>query len=408
MSRPVKVLLGPDVLTAARERIAWVFDTFPRIYVSFSGGKDSTILLHLVAAEARRRGRKFGLLFIDWEAQFRLTIEHVTALFAEYADCTDPYWVALPLRTVNACSQFEPEWICWAPEKRERWVREMPAHAISAPAALPCYSERMSFEEFAPAFGHWYAQGQLTCCFLGLRAGESLNRWRTIAGHGTKFEGRNWTNYTGQTTYNASPIYDWSVEDIWTYHGRHGGAYNLLYDRMHQAGLTPSQMRVDEPYGVEARRGIWLFHVIEPETWGRVVDRVAGAASGAEYAGEPGAILGNRTISKPAAHTWHSYVEFLLDSMPSATSEHYRNKIAVWCNWWRTKGSRDIADELPGDMGATDLPSWRRVARVILRHDFWCKGLCFSPTKTAAFSKYQRIMENRRRTWKLPAFLTAR
>ena len=48
-----KKYLGIDVLTAARQRISKVFDDFPRIYVSFSGGKDSSVMLHLVAP---RRG----------------------------------------------------------------------------------------------------------------------------------------------------------------------------------------------------------------------------------------------------------------------------------------------------------------------------------------------------------------
>lgn len=48
--------MGVDVLTAARQRIARTFDDFDRVCVSFSAGKDSTVMLHLVAEEARRRG----------------------------------------------------------------------------------------------------------------------------------------------------------------------------------------------------------------------------------------------------------------------------------------------------------------------------------------------------------------
>jgi asparagine synthetase B (glutamine-hydrolysing) len=55
-----KRMLGKNVLDAARERVARVFDDFPRVLVSFSGGKDSSVMTHLVAEEAIRRGRKFG------------------------------------------------------------------------------------------------------------------------------------------------------------------------------------------------------------------------------------------------------------------------------------------------------------------------------------------------------------
>ncbi len=68
--------IGVSVLQAARERIRYSFDHFERVYVSFSAGKDSSVMLHLVMEEAIRRGRRVGVLFIDLEAQYELTIKH--------------------------------------------------------------------------------------------------------------------------------------------------------------------------------------------------------------------------------------------------------------------------------------------------------------------------------------------
>jgi len=104
--------LGKNVFVAAKERIAYVFDNFPQIYVSYSGGKDSTVMLHLVAEEARKRKRTFGLMFVDLEGQYKLTIEHIHDCFDRYADITEPHWVALPIHLRNAVSQFEPHWVC--------------------------------------------------------------------------------------------------------------------------------------------------------------------------------------------------------------------------------------------------------------------------------------------------------
>lgn len=104
--------LGINVLEAARQRISYVFDNFPRVYLSFSGGKDSTVMLHLVADEARKRGVKFGLLCIDFEAQYRHTYEHVENMYRLYGDCTDPYWVTLPISLDNAVSEYQPRWVC--------------------------------------------------------------------------------------------------------------------------------------------------------------------------------------------------------------------------------------------------------------------------------------------------------
>lgn len=93
-----KTYLGYNVLLAARARISWFFDTFPRIYLSFSGGKDSSVMFHICAEEARRRGRKFGLLFVDWECQYQLTIDHVTEMVREYADVIELYCAAFRCR----------------------------------------------------------------------------------------------------------------------------------------------------------------------------------------------------------------------------------------------------------------------------------------------------------------------
>lgn len=86
-----KIPLNMNVFEATTERISWVFDSFSRVCVSFSGGKDSTLLFHLTAKEARRRGRTFSVLFIDWEVQFEYTINHVTTMKALYQDCTDAF-----------------------------------------------------------------------------------------------------------------------------------------------------------------------------------------------------------------------------------------------------------------------------------------------------------------------------
>jgi predicted phosphoadenosine phosphosulfate sulfurtransferase len=395
-----KTPLGMNVLEASKQRISRVFDDFPRICVSFSAGKDSCVMLHLVMEEAHRRNRKVGVLFIDWECQFKLTIDHAQEMFSTYADNIEPYWVCLPLKTVNAVSQFEPEWISWQPGKN--WVRHPPQGAITDETRFPFYRHAMTFEEFVPAFGDWFAGNKLTAILVGIRSAESLNRWRTIAKRKSTFEGLQWTTWMGGYAYNAYPIYDWATEDIWTYLGRFKKPYNALYDRMHSAGLPLSKMRICEPFGNEQRQGLYLFHTIEPETWALLVARVNGANSGALYANESGNILGNRKITKPESMSWQQYANFLLSSMPQATAEHYRNKFAVALKWYHDRGySNGIPDLLPDDTGAKDVPSWRRFCKVLVRNDYWCKALSFSPTKTAAYDKYCQLMKKRRTEWNL-------
>lgn len=396
-----KQFLTTTVHQEAITRISRVFDDFPRIYLSFSAGKDSTVMMHLVCEEARRRNREIGVLMVDLEAQYKMTIEHAAAMFDEYSDCIQPYWLALPLNLRNAVSQFEPQWECWDPLREEDWVREKHPYSTKSSAQFPWFRKGMEFEELVPAFGEWYAQGQLCACFVGIRCDESLNRWRAITRRrNSHFERLHWTTRAVEMVYNCYPLYDWRTRDVWVYHGKTGKRYNPLYDRMHRAGLTIHQQRICQPYGDDQRRGLWLYQIIEPDSWARVVARVNGANQGALYAGKSGNILGNMKVSKPENHTWQTFSHLLLESMPTPAAEHYRDKIAVFLKWYQERGfPNGIPDEgLPTDRKS---PSWTRICKVLLRNDYWCKGLSFSQHKTEAFEKYQKLMKKRRQQWNI-------
>lgn len=382
-----------NVMEAAEERIRYTFDHFQRIYVSFSAGKDSTVMLHLVMAEARRRNRKVGVLLIDLEGQYQATIKHAMLMLDEYAEHAEVFWVCLPMLLRNAVTQFEPRWCCWDPDAKEAWIREPPDRrgVITDPAFFPFFESRMEFEEFMVLFGVWYSEGEPTAAFVGIRCDESLNRWRSIASNTKEcFNGQRWTTKVEDGLYNIYPIYDWRTRDIWIYHAKTGKPYNRLYDLMHMAGLGIHQQRICQPYGDDQRRGLWLFHLIEPETWARVVARVNGANQGALYIHETGNMTGYNRISKPPGHTWESFCNLLLASLPEPTRRHYEAKFRVFLSGWKGRGYiNGISDEAPRVLEEKHwAPSWRRLCKVLLRNDWWCKGLGLTQPKSAAYARY--------------------
>jgi predicted phosphoadenosine phosphosulfate sulfurtransferase len=267
----------------------------------------------------------------------------------------------------------------------------------------------MEFEEFVPAFGEWYSRGERTACFVGIRTDESLNRFRTISSRTKeRLDGLSFTTRVIGDVFNFYPIYDWRTEDIWLWHARNPDApHNSLYDLMHKAGLTIHQMRICQPYGDDQRRGLWLYHLLEPQTWGRVVARVNGANSGALYQQESGNMTGYRSVTLPPGHTWRSFAELLLRSLPDKTAKHFRAKIDVHRKWWMDRAyPGGIPDEADPKLEAKrEAPSWRRVCKSILRNDYWCKGLGFSQHRTGNYSRYLAMMEKRkaRDEWKLDA-----
>ncbi len=338
--------LNQNVLDAATERITWTLENLPRVCVSFSGGKDSTIMFHLTARQARKMGKKICLLFIDWEAQFTCTIQHVNNMIAQYADVIEKcWWVALPLTTQNSLSQFQPEWQCWEPGKN--WVRTPPEEAVTDPDYFSFYQPGMTFEAFVREFSDWFAKRRPAAMMIGIRADESYNRFLTIANaRKQRFaDDKPWTTVApGGHAWYVYPLYDWKTADIWTWFAKTGGCYNPLYDLMFQAGVPPRYMRICEPFGPEQRQGLWLYHVVEPERWAAMCERVNGVHSGGVYAGQDNHFYGHRKILKPDALSWREYAMLLLDSMPHTTAEHYRNKIAIYLHWYQKRGMADIPD----------------------------------------------------------------
>ena len=399
-----KTLLNKSVLEAAQERIKYTFDNFERIYLSFSAGKDSTVMLHLVAEEAIKRGVKFGVLIVDLEGQYKLTIEHIKIMAEKYKEVIELYWVCLPIALRNAVSVYEPKWICWDKERKDDWIRELPEDGISDEDYFDFFSKDMEFEEFVPLFGEWYSQGKECACLVGIRADESLNRFRTIAStKKIRFHDKQWSTKVTDNVFNIYPIYDWRTQDIWVYHAKNPDKeFNKLYEYMYKAGVSLGNQRICQPYGDDQRRGLWLFHLIEPETWAKIVTRVNGANSGALYIQENGNINGYNKISKPDGHTWRSFAKLLLGSLPPKTKEHYQNKIILFNKWWMERGYPEgIPDEAELNLEMKrDVPSWRRVCKSLLRNDYWCKGLGFSQHKSEAYKKYLDLMRRRKEKWK--------
>ena len=393
--------IGINVLQAAQERIRYTFDHFEAIYVSFSAGKDSSVMMHLVMDEAQRRNRKVGILLIDLEAQYGLTIKHAEEMFAAYKDHIDLYWVCLPIKLRNAVSNYEPVWCAWDPERKDDWVRPMPKGlgVISDPSFFDFFEPRMEFEEFIELFAVWYAKGRDTAAFIGIRSDESLNRFRTIAVWDKDMHfGKRYTTKVIDKTYNVYPIYDWRVEDIWRYHAQFPEKiHNEVYDRMRMAGVSLSQMRLCQPYGDDQRRGLWLYHLIEPQTWGKLIARVNGANSGALYVEESGNVTGYAKITLPPGHTWRSFCNLLLQTMPKVTRDHYTKRFNEWLVGWHKRGYRQgIPDYAPPELEKKYwAPSWRRMCKVLLRNDWWCKGLGLMQPKSAAYQRYMDIKKAR-------------
>ena len=118
-----KQYLEKDVYSAALERIAYVFDEFEKVYVSFSGGKDSSVLLQLVLKVAKEKDKlPVTVLHIDFEAWYSATVKHLTEMMIQPE--VNAYWVCLPMNLRNSVSVFDSQWQCWDPTKKRNGLEK--------------------------------------------------------------------------------------------------------------------------------------------------------------------------------------------------------------------------------------------------------------------------------------------
>lgn len=414
---------GQNVYSALQERLKFIFEEFDNIFVSFSGGKDSGILLNITLDFQQKYypNKKIGVFHQDFEAQYAVTTEYVERTFERIKDIVDPYWVCLPMATRTALSSYQMFWYPWDDTKEACWCRPMPQHPYVINLQnnpMTTYHYRMHQEDLAKQFGRWYRlthNDKKTVCLLGIRADESLQRYSGFLNKKYGYDGECWISKQFKDVWAASPLYDWSHADVWHAYAKFDYDYNRLYDMYYMAGLKPDQMRVASPFNDYAKDSLHLYRVLDPEMWAKLVGRVRGANFGSIY-GRTKA-MGYRSLTLPEGHTWESYTRFLLDTLPPRLRKNYISKFKTSIEFWHKTGggleeqsiqelidkgynirrngisnytvmknSRIIfLDKIPDhtdDIKSTkDIPSWKRMCYCILKNDHTCRFMGFGLTK---------------------------
>jgi predicted phosphoadenosine phosphosulfate sulfurtransferase len=425
-----RVYNDTNVYDAALERIDFIFKNFNKIYLSFSGGKDSGVMLNLTIEYMRKNNieKKIGLMILDNEANYEMSLEFMHEIIQENLDLLDVFWCCLPITLPCTVSSYAIEWQCWGEKDKERWIRPMPTEDYIVNIdnhKFDFFEEDMNYDDFWDKFGDWYGQGEEVACMIGIRADESLNRFRAIMNERKQTKkGMMWTKKNTDIVYNVYPIYDWRSKDVWISNARFEWKYNKLYDLFYKAGVPVGSMRVASPFMSESKSSLSLYRVIDGHTWARLCARVQGANFVATY----GKQLGYKSFTLPEGHTWKSFTKFLLDTLPKEVSENFRMRFAQSIKYWSRTGrglpERTI-QELENNgidfrengftahgrkdlrrirvMGVpdhldmlschnSDVISWKRFAITILKNDHTCKYLGLAPTKSQAV-RQRAIME---------------
>ena len=412
-----------NVYDAFLRRMKLIFEEFDHIFISFSGGKDSGLLLNLVLDYRNKYfpEKKLGVFHQDFEAQYTVTSEYIERTFERIKDQVEPYWVCLPMATRTAVSSYEMYWYPWDDKKKESWVRPMPEkeYVINLENnPITTYHYRMHQEDLAKQFGRWYRMahgGGKTVCLLGMRADESMQRYSGFLNMQSGYKGECWISPQFKDVWAASPLYDWGHQDIWHANYLFDYDYNQLYDLYYKAGLKVSQMRVASPFNDYSKDSLNLYRVIDPQVWVNLVGRVRGANFASIY-GRTKA-MGYRNVTLPEGHTWKSYTIFLLDTLPARIRNNYIKKFNTSIHFWHNTGggldedtiqelldhgykiqrngvsnytlkkksriifTEKIPDDIDDIRSTKDIPSWKRMCYCILKNDHNCRFMGFGLTR---------------------------
>lgn len=267
----MKIYEERNVLQAFYDRMDFIFDEFEDVVVSVSGGKDSTVIFHLIKQIAKDKGRlPLKVQWIDQEAEWQATEDIIKKWFNR--DGIEPYWYQIPMVMTNATSHEHDFLHIWHPDKKDIWMREKDPMSIK--------ENRYGTERFHKLFGAIagveYAD-QKTALISGVRVEESYNRYLELTQANT-YKGITWGRKHSKldNVFTFYPIYDWHYGDVWKTIHDNDWDYNRVYDKQFQYGLSLRDMRISNLHHETSVHHLFYMQEMEPETHDKLVRRMPG------------------------------------------------------------------------------------------------------------------------------------
>ena len=174
------------------------------VYVSFSGGKDSLVVLDL--AKSALKQREFKAFFLNTGIEFPETVEFARDLCRE---------MKVPLEEMSAGSSFWEQVEKFGPPAKDfRWCCKVCKLASAGDLDAEKGACSLSGKDAANAVAYLTIDGK--------RKHESFSRARIAASE---------TNPFVPNQLNIFPIRDWRALEVWLYIHWRGLSYNPLYDQ---------------------------------------------------------------------------------------------------------------------------------------------------------------------------------
>ena len=265
-----------------------IMDITPNPLVSFSGGKDSGVMVELALQCAAERKQEVTVDFFDQEIIPFQTAEYVQRQMGRpYLNLR--YW-CLPLRENNAGSK-DPWWWPWEPAKEKFWVRPIPEFAITKHPCLQLNDKGVCEDDLISFYQKLQRWSGGSIVMLGQRAEESPARRaftyniKTVQQEDLDMYRRLYiiSSAKFKGCRRSYPMSEWLLEDIWGAVDCYKWDWNKAYVVMHNSGVSPKNARIGPLFGEEPMNSLWSVMRCFPEVWTKLEHRVSGPQAVSRY-----------------------------------------------------------------------------------------------------------------------------
>lgn len=257
----IKKTSNINVYEAARKRVINAFSNGVKIYMSFSGGKDSIVLADIVyqlILEGKIDKSLLTVIFVDEESMYDDVIKIVADWRKKFIMIGVKFWwFCLPFNHFNCLNTLEDSetWTIWDPTQKENWIRPMPPFAIKT---HPVFKKGQMYQEFLPKITKDGLQ------IVGVRAFESIQRTSNVANIKKDKVGSN--NF-------FLPIYDWTNADVWYHIQQRHLDFPISYMQMWQVGVSKGELRISQFFSIDTVKSLVRMAEYKPDLMERIERR---------------------------------------------------------------------------------------------------------------------------------------
>jgi predicted phosphoadenosine phosphosulfate sulfurtransferase len=241
------------VKEAAFQRLESVINN-NRCVVSFSGGKESLVVLHIALSLVdcgKVPAENLEVLFIDEEAIFPC-VERIVQHWAK--ECKKRRvkftWVASEFRHFNCFNQLvnDESFITFDMSKKDVWIRQKPKGSITVKNARLWSYQQWNDINYRDRVA-----------IIGLRSSESVQRKNAIR--------------KGSTKRLVYPLHDWLLSDVWLYLYENKIEIPDAYVYMYKLGVPANRLRISQFFSIDTAASLVRLCEYYPDLFKKILRR---------------------------------------------------------------------------------------------------------------------------------------